>query len=430
MYRLIFFAIVFLMGCQRRLTPYEVANQQGNYEVLSGNITQTIRLDSTKRYLLKGEVRVKAGASLIIPAGTIIFGDYNTKGTLIIEQGAKIVAQGTPNKPIVFTSVRPAGYRQPGDWGGIILLGRAPINQPIPAYVEGILNGAYGGNNPHDNSGILRYVRIEFAGKVVEQGNEVNALTFAGVGDSTIVEYIQASYCSDDAFEFFGGTVRARYLIAYHNEDDDFDTDFGYSGQIQFALSIRHPRIGNGDSNTFESDNDKQSSDNQPYTSAIFSNITAIGPMQDPNLYYKSGARIRRNSRLSVFNSVFIGFPKGFYINGANTSDAMLAGKSVVRNNFIVACEEPIVVDPAYQGRLDSLLLQYNQVISNVDSIQLMDTSQQMWLPKPTSPLLNAGDFSHPYLQNMQKVSFVGAFGSVDWTTPWANWDPQNTLYE
>ncbi|MCI0514275.1 T9SS C-terminal target domain-containing protein, partial [candidate division KSB1 bacterium] len=178
--------------------------------ILQGNIAtnRTLKADST--YLLKGFVRVQAGATLTIPAGTVLYGEFNTQGSLIVLPGGKIMAQGTVNRPIIFTSqyTKPGSGQAPqrGDWGGVILLGKAPINVPGgTAAIEGP-GDTYGGSDPDDNSGVLSYVRIEYAGIAFSPNNEINGLTFGGVGRGTQIDHIQVSYANDDSYEWFGGT--------------------------------------------------------------------------------------------------------------------------------------------------------------------------------------------------------------------------------
>src|SRR5690606_24538277 len=199
-----------------------------------------------------------------------------------IEPGAKIMANGTENNPIVFTSGKAVGDREPGDWGGIILLGKAPTNRgtaSLPS-IEGGVGRTYGGTDPEDNSGVMRYVRIEYAGIAAQPNSEINALTFGGVGSKTVIEHIMTSYANDDAYEFFGGTVSPRYLVAYATADDDFDFDFGYSGSIQYAVSLRDPKfVDPGDAgNGIECDNDGNGTDATPNTHPVLSNLTIIGP--------------------------------------------------------------------------------------------------------------------------------------------------------
>ena len=238
-------------------------------KVITGIITST-RYYPKDVYTLKGYVYVTEGATLTFEAGSVIKSDITEKGALIIERGAKLIADGKANNPIVFTSGKPAGQRAPGDWGGIIMLGKAPTNRPLdPApTIEGGVGRQYGGTDPNDESGILRYVRIEYAGIAAEPGSEINGLTLGGVGSGTIIENIQVSFGNDDAYEFFGGTVNAKNLVALATADDDFDFDFGYTGKIQFAYSVRKPDfVDAGDAgNGIEANNDGPGSTAIPIT--------------------------------------------------------------------------------------------------------------------------------------------------------------------
>lgn len=171
-------------------------------------------------YLLKGWVYIADGAELTIEPGTIIKGDKQTKAALIAERGGKLIAKGTATEPIVFTSEEAAGSRKPGDWGGIILCGKAKNNQ-TEQQIEGGPRTKHGGADDADNSGALSYVRIEFAGYPFQKDKEINGLTLGSVGSGTEIDHVQVSYSNDDSFEWFGGTVNCKYLVAYKGWDDD-----------------------------------------------------------------------------------------------------------------------------------------------------------------------------------------------------------------
>ena len=263
-------------------------NQSSNGLLFDGNVIgngdqefvftgkQTL---SEGTYLLKGWVYIASGAELTIEPGTVIKGDKQTKAALIVEPGGKLYAQGTAQKPIVFTSEEAKGNRKPGDWGGLIICGNARNNQG-QMQIEGGPRTKHGGSNDSDNSGIISYVRVEFAGYPFERDKEINGITFGSVGSGTQVDHLQVSYCNDDSYEWFGGTVNAKYLVAYKGWDDEFDTDNGFSGKVQFGLSVRDSRIADtSQSNGFESDNCADGAAVDPYTTATFSNITFIGPM-------------------------------------------------------------------------------------------------------------------------------------------------------
>lgn len=298
---------------------------------------------------LQNKVYVKNNATLTIEPGTIIRGDAATQGSLIITKGSKIMAAGTASQPIVFTSANAVGNRAEGDWGGLVLLGKGVNNQPGGiANIEGIAPSSdteFGGSDDNDNSGVLQYVRIEFAGIALQPNKEINGLTFGSVGKGTTVDHIQVSFSGDDSFEWFGGTVDCKYLIAYRGLDDDFDTDFGYRGRVQFGLIIRDKDLSDavGDSNSFECDNDANGSGATPLTAPIFSNITIVGPKGDGSIVLPGGEkfeksfRLRRNSAVSIFNSLSTGWEKGLSIEGASTEDNYTTNDTAVFGNNILA---------------------------------------------------------------------------------------------
>lgn len=321
--------------------------------VISSDITSNTTISGC--ILLQNKIHVTNNANLTILPGTVIRGDYSTQGTLIITRGSKIFAEGTVNSPIVFTSNEPVGNRAEGDWGGLVILGRAVNNQPGGmANIEGLPATPltqFGGTDDTDNSGVIKYVRIEFAGIPLEPNKEINGITFGSVGSSTIVDFVQVSFSGDDSFEWFGGTVNCKHLISYRGIDDDFDTDFGYRGKVQFALSIRDNTKSDapGDSNGFESDNDATGSANLPKTAPIFSNVTLIGPMSNGTVNLPNGEkfekafRIRRNSAISIHNSIATGWEKGLSIEGTATEANFNTGEAIFANNVISNVSSPMV---------------------------------------------------------------------------------------
>lgn len=337
-------------------TASDWTDQWSNFDpenTVYGSPTTTVSTDITNNttwsgiILLKNKVYVKNGATLTIEPGTIIRGDKATQASLIITRNSKLIAVGESSAPIVFTSNESVGNRAEGDWGGLVILGNAVNNQPGGiANIEGIaptIDTEFGGTNDNDNSGILKYIRIEFAGIALQPNKEINGITFGSVGKQTVVDYIQVSFSGDDSFEWFGGTVDCKHLIAYRGLDDDFDTDYGYRGRIQFGLIIRDKDLSDaaGDSNAFESDNDANGSNALPLTAATFSNITIVGPKGDGSIALPTGEkfeksfRIRRNSAISVFNSISIGWEKGLSIEGASTESNFTAGTSFFSHNLM-----------------------------------------------------------------------------------------------
>lgn len=296
---------------------------------------------------LENKVYVKNGATLTIEPGTVIRGDKNSQGSLIITRGSKINAAGTASQPIIFTSNESVGNRAEGDWGGLVILGNAVNNQPGGvANIEGIApttDTEFGGTNDADDSGVLKYIRIEFAGIALQPNKEINGITFGSVGSTTVVDHIQVSFSGDDSFEWFGGTVDAKYLVSYRGLDDDFDTDYGFRGRVQFGLIIRDSNISDaaGDSNAFESDNDANGSTATPKTAPIFSNITIVGALGNGSVTLPAGEkfeksfRLRRNTATSVFNSITTGWEKGLSLEGTAVEDNVTAGDLVFANNIL-----------------------------------------------------------------------------------------------
>lgn len=309
----------------------------GQTITLQGRISADTTLRKGNTYILKGLVYMVNNKTMTIEAGTVIKGAFtgNDVAALIITRGARIMAQGTATDPIVFTSASP--NPQSGDWGGIVLCGKAPINASFNGTqglfeVEGGVNNAQGdglagsgdavASTPvaDDNSGVISYVRIEYAGYAFQPDKEINSLTMAAVGSGTTIDHVQTIYAKDDAFEWFGGTVNCKYLVAWKTQDDDFDTDNGYSGKVQFGLIVRDSSIADiSNSEAFESDNNASGTTATPKTSAIFSNVTAIGPRaglnNSGNPLFLAGAQVRRNTAISIVNSIIMGWPTGIFVD-------------------------------------------------------------------------------------------------------------------
>lgn len=308
------------------------------------NLTSPNFLAAKTTYKLYGWVYVRNGATLTIDPGVIIRGDKLTKSALIIERGGKLIANGTVNEPIVFTSGEASGARGYGDWGGIILCGNATVNLPGgTGTIEGGVGSVFGGGltpNDDDNSGSIKYLRSEFSGYDFATNNEINGLTLGGVGRGTTIDYVQISYNQDDSYEWFGGTVNCKHLIAFRGKDDDFDTDNGYSGKVQFAVSLRDPAIADASqSNSFESDNNSGGTQVLPETNATFSNVSSFGPnpAANPgyNTLYRNSMHLRRNTQIDIHNSIFLGWPTGLLIDGAFTHQNANDNDLKIENSFI-----------------------------------------------------------------------------------------------
>jgi hypothetical protein len=314
---------------------------------LVGGVTTGKRtLSRDTIYTISGFFFVQPGAVLEIPAGTRLEGDPNAAGSSIVtlrgtatKPSGQLIANGTAAEPIVFTSGKGAGARGRGDWGGIVLSGLADLNVDGKTGSNEGVPGAYGPGGVlaapknDDNSGTLRYVRIEFGGTKVTPDNEINGLTLNSVGSATTIEHVQTHMIADDGFEWFGGTVNGKYLVSSGNDDDMFDMDFGYSGRLQFLFGIQDPTLAN---RGFEIDNDASGSSKEPFTSAMISNVTLIGAGKEKaNNEDNDGLYLRRNNRLKIYNALVTNFRYGLIIDGSSTKKNVANGDLMVKNSII-----------------------------------------------------------------------------------------------
>ena len=287
--------------------------------VVTGQVNGTENWTSNNYYVLRGAVFVPEGATLNIAAGTRIIGESGSVGTLIVLRGGRLNAIGTREAPIVFTSDQPVGNRARGDWGGLILNGRAPVNIEGGEGVGEADTGVYGGTDPNDNSGSLRYVRIEFAGVEFSPDNELNGIAFQGVGRGGSYEFIQVHMNRDDALEWFGGTADIKYAVASNAADDSFDWTFGWSGRAQFvAITQRGDDADNG----IEADNNEFNNNLLPRSNPQIYNITLCGdPDTAEGVEGPRAANLRRGTAFTIRNFLLTGFKAtGFQIETTNTA--------------------------------------------------------------------------------------------------------------
>ncbi len=448
--------------------------------VIEGNVTWT----KDKIYRLKGYVRVGEEAvsgtitkkgQLTIQAGTIIIGDKATKGTLIVQRESKLIAEGTAAEPIIFTSAEGIGSRSPGDWGGVVICGKAPNNLTGVAELEGGYKGFHGGTVADDNSGSLKYVRIEYAGIPLNPNQEINSLTMGSVGSGTKIEYIMASFGLDDSFEWFGGTVNCKYLVAYKGTDDDFDMDNGYSGTIQFGLGYRDGNLADvSGSNGFEIDNDAAGSNLAPFTSATLANFSIIGAKGKSSDYldanFQNGAQLRRNAKVKIYNTFITGYPAGLYIDSqrgaakTNAANGELIVKNVViagttgwgttgftsLNSGLYGFGVPVVNEEqiARTGSAGTVATRpieigtvsasawFAAIAGNKTLTSTANTgiSSALWSARPTLTLTAGASESLigtalPTLAGTTATDFVGAFKDSDWTAGWSEFNPNSIVY-
>ena len=413
-------------------------------------------------YLLKGWVYVDAGAILRIPAGTIIKGDKQTMASLIVEPGGYVEMKGTKNAPIVMTSAQPAGQRRPGDWGGLIICGKARNNQGTQQ-IEGGPTTIHGGSNDTDNSGIYQYVRVEFAGYPFDTDKEINGITFGSVGSGTTVDHLQVSYSNDDSFEWFGGSVNCKNLVAFNGWDDEFDTDNGFSGAVEYALSIRDPRIADtSQSNGFESDNNASGAETTPFTSATFKHVTFIGPRTARNsdfentssyitagsVYPDNGSKLgrfqaamllRRSTQLNATGILAVGYPVGLILDGekGNTVQYASQGKLSLKN-IIFAGMDVIGTDKNKEyndylfdytmGTADETRPSFSHTFFLSEATNSIRTEAELAL---TDPAGTGQNYCPSTALSDGQGGYIGAFrdASDNWLEGWTNFDPQNTVY-
>lgn len=298
--------------------------------VLQGSITTDLTLESAKTYELKGGVTVESGATLTIQAGTkIIAGSENgVFAFLLIAQGAKIQAIGTASQPIVFTSKN--ATPNAGDWGGLLLAGKAPINRGLTATSE-VANATYGGSDPLDNSGTLSYVRIEFAGGKINADAEFNGLSLYGVGSATTIDHIQVFQGNDDGFEFFGGTVNTKYLVSVGAKDDLFDWTDGWIGKNQFWVGLQTSIEGD---RGIEADNLSSNRLATPVSNPVIANITLVGAEDGDG--GNQAFKLREGTQVKIFNAIAKGFPRrGVQVEHDETITQLNDGKLTVEWSII-----------------------------------------------------------------------------------------------
>ncbi|MCM2349792.1 MAG: hypothetical protein NDI69_07210 [Bacteriovoracaceae bacterium] len=346
-------------------------------------------------------------STIRIQAGTKILGE--PKSFLAIQRGSKILAEGSSAKPIVFTSIN-AVNRKRGEWGGLVINGNAPINacKPGTQLCEAISEGIkiepvkFGGNDPLDNSGVLKYVRVEFAGYPMSQDNELNGITFNAVGEGTEVDYIQVNMNADDGVEFFGGTVNVKHLVLTNNEDDSLDWDMGFTGKIQYLLV---KQADDSADNGIEADNFKSPMNASPRSNPTISNATFLG---GKNSAY--GLLLRRGTSASFYNTILTGFTKACIdIDDAETFNH--GGLKI--ESSIISCEKTAENENNDVWSTDSWLINQGNKTVSPDLIG--------YYPNEASPALGNGITPEDLF--FDPVDYIGAFASAEdnWEAGWTS---------
>ena len=389
--------------------------------VLEGTITKKkTKLKAQNTYVLVGAVVITR--RLIIKPGTTIFG---TEGSfLVIDRGATIIAEGTPDAPIVFTSINDPGRRARGDWGGLILNGRAPVNIPGGEGIGEGGTGTYGGTDPADSSGLMKYVRVEYGGFALSPDNELNCLAFQGVGSGTEIDFVQAFGGGDDAFEWFGGTANGKHLVAAGEDDDGLDWTFGWTGKVQFAVVQKRPDLAD---TGIEADSNEFGHDNLPRSSPRMANITLVGAPQ-PGPGSRQGMILRRGTAGDLRNFIVTGFKNlGIEVRDSATFTQLDNG-NLKLSGFIFFNNGNGLATPAnFNGNTAAMLAAKGTNVVQLDP-QLRDPFNVImpdFRPQAGSPALDPANIAAGFANDAFFVTanYIGAFdANTDWTLGWTKW--------
>jgi hypothetical protein len=466
-------AALFATSCKKDVSTAKVDKELvigATVDTLTGDIT--VNTTVTRTTFLNGIVYVRPGVILTINPGVTILGKTtafgtlpdvnnltNNKGTLVVEKGAQLIANGTPSSPIVWTSTNPVGSRNVGDWGGVVLLGDATIRTATNATTNtfeaftAIPNGrnGYGGSNDADNSGSITYNRIEFAGGVVAaQDREVNGLTLCGVGSGTTLNHIEVLNSGDDAYEFFGGRVNADHLLSFSNKDDDFDFDEGYRGNLQFIIAYRSDVADNSGSEMIELDGNAAAlapGAENLRTRPFITNATLVGPGSatprvNPGGTAQAGrfdgaVYTRRQGRLVLLSSIIVAnaFPTAFATTASTDASffgpvpPLADGQSAVLNNIFEASSTSIpvaldnnesnaIVPPVGAGTLNSALIselggKNNSAVSSFAAIGLGGALENTPSSVSFGGGINLASFGLPFVGTFERGGVIS--GDV-WT--------------
>lgn len=362
---------------------------------LIGEITEDKVLGEGETYYLTGGLHVKAGATLTIEPGvTVVAKDDDIVDYILIEQGARINAQGTPEKPIILTSER----KEAGSWGGLHICGKAPINIPGIEAKSEIGDASYGGNDPADNSGIIKYVRVEYGGYAFSEEKEANGFTFYGVGNGTTAEYLQAYHGSDDGFEWFGGTMNVKHLVSTDNTDDSFDWTEGWCGNAQFLVAVQTSAECDC---LIEADNNSNDEAAEPVSHPTLSNVTLVG---NNSTDAKRGIRLRAGTKANLYNVIVTGKPSPLTTETVGTETSLKEGSSILSHVYLsgeISCNEGIYSQEQFLSdgtNKENRTFSLNGYVGSIEG--------------GTDPTSINGFFS--------AGSFIGAVSSSDnWTNGW-----------
>lgn len=445
-------------GARVLKTAYMKIGVVSGSTTISGDITADRTLTNDTAWHIQGVVYVKNGATLTVEPGTFVIGEPGTTppSAIIVTQNGKIVASGTKSRPIIMTSSLPFGQRARGDWGGLVMLGKAPINvggnivggatcgpdgcnnAPGTFYIEGLVGNAdslYGGTDPNHSCAVLRYVRVEFAGTILSPNNELNSFTWGGCGKQTVAEHLQAKYGKDDSFEWFGGTMDAKWLVGGLGADDFTDFQLGYTGRVQFGIMYQSPDSpGN---RGLEGDNSEYDQAATPFSNPTFYNITYIGS-GNPGFDEANapGVFLRRGSRGS-FNNLVV---SNFFSPCISISDATTQAQADLGNVTMngILCWNNNIGGPGSNTLTGQITGDYNVayaqgqkgngagknfVIADPFLARPFEYSDPDFSTLFASPVFRQGWVQPPddgFFD--QSANFLGGMGDEDWTEEWTSW--------
>ena len=395
---------------------------------VTGEITESFTMTADIPWLLQGGVFIGDDVNetvLTIEPGTTIFGESSTDGFLVIQRGSKIMAEGTADAPIVFTSSKSEGSRARGDWGGLVVNGRGLTNACPDANACDVLGeggtGTYGGNDDTDNSGALSYVRVEFAGTLVDSENELNGIAFQAVGSGTQLDHIQVHMNADDGVEFFGGTAEISHLLVTGVGDDLLDWTDGWRGKAQFVVLQNFADAGD---NGIEADNNGDLNDAEPRSNPTIANMTIIGALGSDNA--DAGMLLREGTAGAFSHMLVTGWGEACvdidhaetFANAWDTDD--LSGELTIENSLF-DCDTPFPADDddgtEFTVEDFATTLNTGNLVADAGIIAphdetspdfRLDTGSAAWIAAPAF----GGDF-------FVDAEFIGAMGDDDWTAGW-----------
>jgi hypothetical protein len=396
---------------------------------VNANLTADTTWTKNNTYILEKHIFVENG-TLNIEAGTKILGNPET--SLVITKNARINAQGTASEPIVFTSAKAAGARMPGDWGGVVLLGKARINpsggtESIEGFAGGDALTEYGGTDDTHDCGTIRYARIEFAGFELSMDNELNTLTVGACGSRTTLDFVQAHKGADDGVEFFGGTAGIKHLVITQPDDDGLDWDFGWTGKAQFVFLQQNNLVGNC---AIEADSNADNNDAEPRSNPTIWNATFVGSDAAPGMAGKKqiGAHLRRGTAASFNNVIFTRFTDlAIDVDGDSSVAQAMSGALAIENSIFFDNGEtgiPAEGTDNDMGFDEAMVFGSAQTTNRVVDPSLgdmlnLDSPDPM--PNPSSPVMTGG--ATPPADGFFDASanFVGAFGEDNWMDGWTS---------